>query len=377
MSDQKTVLILRSAIGVFGAERVILELAAGLKDSQYAPVIGVIENRHKSHAELISAARAARLPAVLFRCRKPFDLKTALEIRSYIKQNHIAIIHPHGYKANFYTLMSSAFIKIPRIATCHPWTETDYNIRARVYTFLDKTWLKKMDGVVAVSQEVRRELHKRLPEAKCEVIANGIDLQRFCLEKNGNSLRKSFEITGSDFLIGTIGRLVPEKGYQYLITAAKAICRKYPRVKFIVVGNGPLQSELEKLVADNDLGDKIQFSGIRGDIPELLSIMNLFVLPSVSEGVPMVLLEAMAAGKPVISTEVGDIPQIIRHGYSGWLIPPKNTEALAAAMEELIQDSNKAERLALAAREEVKNRFSAKNMASQYIHQYNLAMLHF
>lgn len=374
MPNQKTVLILRSAIGVFGAERVILELAAGLTDSEYAPVIGVIENRHPSHAELVSAARSAGLPTVLFPCRKPWDLRTVLEIRRYIKLNHIAIIHPHGYKANFYALMGSAFMKIPRIATCHPWTETAYNIKARIYTFLDKTWLKKMDGLAAVSEEVRQELRKRLPGVKCEVIPNGINLQRFCLEKTGNDLRKTFGLVGSDFLIGTIGRLVPEKGYHYLVAAAKTICRKYPAVKFIFIGDGPLRNDLEKIAAKNGLTDRIHFAGVRGDIPQLLSTMNLFVLPSISEGVPMVLLEAMAAGKPVIATEVGDMPRIIQHNYSGLLIPPQNTEALAAAMEELIQDSAKAQRLALAARQEVENRFSAKQMAGRYIQQYHRAL---
>lgn len=377
MSDQKTVLILRSAIGVFGAERVILELATGLKDSGFAPVIGVIENRHPSHAELASVARTAGLSAVLFPCRKPFDFKTVLEIRRYIKQNRVAILHPHGYKANFYALMSSAFMKISRIATCHPWTETSYSVKARIYTFLDKTWLKRMKRIVAVSEEVRQELQKRLPGAKCEVIPNGIDLQRFHLEKSGNDSRKTFGIAGSDYLIGTIGRLVPEKGHQYLIAAAKTLCRKHQNVKFIFVGDGPLRNDLEKMAAENDLAAIILFTGVRSDIPQLLSMMNLFVLPSVSEGLPMVLLEAMAAGKPVISTEVGDIPRIIRHNYSGLLIPPQDTEALTAAMEELIQDSAKAQRLALVARQEVENRFSAKQMAGQYIHQYKLAMSHF
>jgi len=365
---REKILMLRSSTGVFGAERVILELAKGLTNSKFQPIIGVLENKSTSWADLATAAEKSDFQVKAFKCRKPFDLRTALQIRKFIKEHQIATIHAHGYKANFYALMAVLFSKTSCVATCHPWTETDYSVKARLYTFLDKLWLKRMDDIVAVSGQVQQQLltHK----ITAEVIPNGIDIGRFNGHHKAGDLRDSFGFSKSDIVIGTIGRLVPEKGYTFLLNCAKNICKKYSNAKFIFIGDGPLRDQLQQQVEELGLQSNVIFFGIRDDIPAIISVMNIFVLSSISEGFPMVLLEAMAAGKAIVATSVGEIPGIIVDGQSGLLVPASDSDALTTAVDILLSDKQKIAELATAAREEVLAKYSSTRMAELYMKHY-------
>lgn len=365
---REKILMLRSSAGVFGAERVILELATGLAKTKFEPIIGVLENKSKSWAELATIAEKSGLQVNIFKCRKPFDFRTAVQIRKFIKKNQISAVHAHGYKANFYSLIATLFTEISCLATCHPWTETDYSFKARLYTFLDKLWLKRMDDVVAVSRQVRQQLltHK----ITAELIPNGIEIGRFNGLHKAGDLRDSFGFSKSDIVIGTIGRLVPEKGYTFLLNSAKSICKKYPNAKFIFIGDGPLRAKLQRQVEALSLQSNVIFLGKRNDIAGLFSVMDIFVLSSISEGFPMVLLEAMAAGKPIIATRVGEIPNIINGGDSGLLVPPQDSIALTSAIEIFLRDKQKANAMALAARNEVSVNYSSSQMALKYIEHY-------
>ncbi|NIR50943.1 glycosyltransferase family 4 protein [candidate division KSB1 bacterium] len=363
-------LLLRSAIGVFGAEQMMLELVHALCKSPFEPIIGVIENRNKFCTELARTAALSGLRSQVFKCSRPFDPRTAYQIRKFIQETCIDLVHAHGYKANFYALMGTLYSKIPCMATCHPWTETDYSLKARAYSFMDRIWLRKMDAVVAVSDEVRQQLSTHNQKTKVDVIPNGIDVDRFNgLEKDFN-LRRHLACSSSDLVIGAIGRLVPEKGHPFLIASAKAICEKYPHAKVLFVGDGPLRQQLERQVAELRLNSHVKFLGGRPDVPALLSVIDIFVLSSVSEGLPMVLLEAMAAAKPIVATAVGAIPKVISHHDSGLLVPPKDSQALTNAIEFFVKNQREAVRMASAARRMVLANYSSKHMAQKYLKHY-------
>jgi len=369
MGDATTynILMLRSPLGVFGAERVILELAQGLHETQFNPIIGVITNKSGGHQELAKASHELQFQTEIFDSAQPFDWKTVVQIRNYIKKNDIHIVHTHGYKANFYGLMATRFIRVPIIATCHPWTETDYSFKARLYTFLDKRWLKKMHRIIAISEEVRQKLPIRQPVA---VIPNGIDLSRFNGGRQVDTLRQQLGFSSSDILIGTIGRLVPEKGYRYLLESMHELCEAHNNIHLVIVGDGPLSKQLKQQVKDRKLEPRVSFLGIRNDTPELLSMMDIFAMTSLSEGLPMALLEAMAARKSVVATAVGAIPEIIRDGNSGMLVPPQDVGALTRALAHLIQNRKKAQEIGEKARKEVEMNYSSERMAQCYIEHY-------
>lgn len=367
---KKRVLFLRSAIGVFGAERMILELAQAISNRSYEPIIGVIENRHPLCWELVQTAQSYGLKSCKFKCKKPFDLNTVLQVRKYIFQNRINLIHTHGYKANFYGILGALNKNIPCLATCHPWTETHYNFRAKVYTFLDKMWLRRMNTVIAVSNEVKQQISNYGINSKIDVIINGINTGRFNGCKKNLILYKKLGYNSSDIIIGTIGRLIPEKGYHFLINSTKSLCSKLSNLKILFIGDGPLRTQLEAQVLNLKLNNCVKFLGVREDIPELLSLIDIFVLTSISEGTPMALLEAMAASKPIVTTSVGAIPQIIHHKVNGLLIPPRDTKALTSAIEYLITHPEEASRMATAAQQMILNKYSSKHMAEQYIQHY-------
>jgi len=372
MSDvfPKKILMLRSPLGVFGAERVILDLAQGLDNSGFEPVIGVVENKSGGQRELAKASAALQLRTEIFPCSSPFDWKTVLQIRNFVRDNGIDIVHAHGYKANFYGLMATRFTSIPVIATCHPWTETDYSFRARMYTFLDKFWLKRMDRVVAISEEVKQQLWSPQRNAVVDVIPNGIDLTRFNGKLQDRPLREQLGFESSNIIVGAVGRLVPEKGYSYLLESASRVCANHPQVRVVIVGDGPLRAQLTQQAAALNLQSKVSFLGVRDDTPALLSMMDIFVMCSISEGLPMALLEAMASSKPITATKVGAIPELINHGDSGLLVQPKDSEQLADALEQLIRNKQEARKMGEKARQDVFSKYSSTEMTRRYIEHY-------
>ena len=153
MSNLK-VLMLRSSTGVFGAEQVMLEIAKGVKELGITPVVGVLENSSDEWPALARRSRELNLETVEFHCRGAFDRQTISTIREYVKSEDIPLIHSHGYRSNFYSLLSAGANKAHCLATCYPWTNTDNGLKSKFSSFLNKTWLRKMDQIVAVSDEV-------------------------------------------------------------------------------------------------------------------------------------------------------------------------------------------------------------------------------
>ncbi len=372
MSRQK-ILILRSSAGVFGAERVVLELCKGLMDSPYQPIVGVLTNQDKRSIHLYEAARLENLPAEVFEAGGAFDRGAILQIREYIEANEVSIINCHGYKANVYAAGAAAFAKKILIATIHPWTETEYSWRAKFYTWLDKLVLRMFDERIAVSDNVLKMLKSQMPAARHTLIPNGIDTSRFLNigAKSRQQMRRLLNIPEDCFLIGTIGRFAPEKGYELFLEAAKQVREMMPNTRFVIVGDGELRETLVEKAAQFNLLEVLTFTGVRTDIPELLSAMDIYVLSSFSEGLPMVVLEAMATGKAVVATSVGDIPKLIQHNKTGVLVPPHSASALATALVNLLSQSELIQRLGIAAQRFVCENYDFKKMTQKYIERFN------
>jgi glycosyltransferase involved in cell wall biosynthesis len=362
--------MLRSSIGVFGAEQVILELARGLRKADIEPIIGVLENSSEFCRELAQKAQDLGLRAQIFPCRFPFDLATVVKIRKFIHENQVNLIHSHGYKSDFYALVGFHDRHIRRMATCHPWLETGISWRARFYTYLDKRLLKKFSQIVAISEEIKQEvLQAGIAPDKINLIENGIDLQRFS-RPAAVSRRRELSIPEKGLVIGTVGRLSPEKGHAVLLQAAKLIFESYPDLYILIVGDGPERGKLEMISRETGIARRVIFTGVRDDIEEMLSLMDIFVLPSHSEGLPMALLEAMAAGKPLAASGIGAISRLIDHRRSGLLVPPGDPQSLAEALKELIDNPSTALTYAAAAREAVRQRYSAEHMTRAYLKVY-------
>ena len=367
------VLILRSSSGVFGAERVVLELCKGLLDSPFQPVIGVITNRDERSILLYEAARSENLPAEVFESEGAFDRGAILRLREYIETNNVDIINTHGYKANVYAAGAAAFSKKIMIATIHPWTETEYSWRSKFYTWLDKLVLRMFDERIAVSENVLQILNTQMPAARHELIPNGIDTSRFAQtdEATRRQMREMLNVPEAGLLIGTIGRLAPEKGFDVFLEAAKQFHDIHPNSRFVIVGDGELREALTAKARQLNLQGVLTFTGVRADIPALLSAMDIYVLSSFSEGLPMVVLEAMAAGKAVVATSVGDVSMLIRNEKTGLLVPPNNAAALATALNTLATSQEKIRQYGAAAQQFVRTNYDLKKMTERYIERFN------
>jgi glycosyltransferase involved in cell wall biosynthesis len=366
----KKILQLHSSGGFFGAERVIAELSLVLRATRYQPVLGVFNNSSDSHLELVDFARQNGIENKIFDCRNAFDLRTIFELRDFIKQNDIDIVQTHGYKSNFYALFSTLFLKVPVLATCHPWIKTSR--RGRNYARVDAIFLKKFKRIIAISLDVRTELiQSGISKQKIAIIDNGINVDKFDDVHDLDEMWRKFAIPSGRKIVGTVGRLDFEKGHRIMVLAAQRVLKHVPNAFFILAGDGSLRDDLKNLAKELGIQDHLLFPGIVDDIPRVMALFDVFVLPSLTEGLPMALLEAMAAKKPIITSKVGSIPQVLENGGCGILVKPGDPDLLAGEIVNLLLNSEKAQKLSAAAYQRVKNCYSSRKMAAEYMEVYD------
>ncbi len=272
----------------------------------------------------------------------------------------IDVLHSHNYKSNFYALFSTWLHK-PRpalIATNHLWAGKSF--RERVYQLLDALWLRMFDQVAAVSDKIRDDMAVfGIPNIL--VIYNGIDVDDPDFGCTHSADRENASVT-----IGNIGRMTLQKAQDDLITAFSKCATEFPNLRLKIVGDGPERIQLKKLIDRLQLGRSVSLLEPMDRIRQLYRSFDMFVLPSRDEGLPMVLLEAMAAGVPVIASSVGAIPSVINHGKNGILVESGNQHELVAAIACMTRDQNLRERLGTVGRETVRTRYSSLAMAREY-----------
>ncbi len=362
------ILHLISSRGLYGAERVTLDLCKGLKRNGCESIIGVIRNSRNPHVEVGDEARKNAIDTVIFPCDARLDVGLIFRIRGYAEKSDVRLLHCHGYKSNFYGLLARPK-NVPIVATNHNWLASHWRLRA--YRRFDSLLIRYFTRIIAVSEGVKKEmLRYGVPKEKIRVIDNGVDLTRFGDTVSSTAIREEFGIKEGAPVIGTVGNLGPEKGHVYLLQAAKEIVNRVKSVKFIFVGEGRLRTYLEHEASEFGIRDHVIFAGFRTDIPSLLSAMDIFVLPSVTEGLPMVLLEAMAAKKAVVATRVGAVSKVVDN-ESGILVEPRDVAGLQKAILSLLTSREKRDTYASAGHDTVRTHFSSERMSSEYIALYN------
>ncbi len=354
---------------IYGSGRVILELSKALKKVYSChSVIGVINRSCNSPIEILEEARANGLESVNFPDSGKLNLKLLHLIKKFINDNNINLLHCHGYKSNFYGLIAAGR-KIPKVTTNHNWLKSHWKLK--IYCAIDAFLIRYFDCVVAVSEQIKKEMMGYLiPGKKISVIDNGIDLDRFKKSDSDIKIKKEFGLK-DEVIVGAVGSLGFEKGHIFLLMAARKVIDINKNVKFLIVGEGSLRKQLEAKALSLGIQDNVIFAGYRCDIPELFSAMDIFVLPSVIEGLPMVLLEAMAANKPIIASNVGAIPKIITNGKSGILTNPGDIDELAQWIVKLTNVGDEKKEMAQTGYNKVKKMFSAEIMAANYMSLYN------
>jgi len=377
------VLQLISSSGFFGADNVLIELSKELQHTDFSPIIGVFENAQNPHLEVAEEAKREGFPVTIFPCNGRLDFRTILLIRRFLEQQQINIIHTHGYKSNLYALAASLSKKASLVTTCHNWLGDDPKMR--FYARLDKFFLSRFDRIIAVSDSVKQDiLNHNISPKKVLAIHNGIEIDRFDNKENENGLRRGLGIDENCKVIGTVGRLSEEKGHIHLLKASEKVLKEYPKVVFLIVGDGPLRRHLEakscelatELISSGTGCSKtpLIFTGVRSDMPAIYSLMDVFVLPSLTEGLPMVLLEAMASMLPVVATRVGDVPAVVKDNETGLLIEPGDEKGIKESLVYLLKNPEIARDMGEMGCKKVKEHYSSKKMAREYIDIYNEAL---
>ena len=224
------------------------------------------------------------------------------------------------------------------------------------------------DAFVAVAEPHGRYLvsNEGCPERKVRVIINGVDVERFHPRWPAPNLREELKLPEDAPVVGIVAALRPEKRHDLFLRSAQKIRRALPQTHFLVVGDGPRRKELENLANRLSLGDCVHFTGTREDVPQVLSLFDVFLLTSEMEANPVSILEAMATEKPAVAPNVGSIPETVEHGKTGFLFEPCDTDAAAAHVVELLQNPQDASRMGLAARENVIVNWSVERMVEGY-----------
>lgn len=370
MEQKIKVLQLISSAGFFGAEKVILSLAKRCNTMGINCTVGIFHNRHSPNLEIARKASEQNIETVIFDCKGKFDIHLIRKLRCFLREREISVVHSHGYKTNFYALFCALNTGVKKVATCHNWVGESKKMI--LYKRLDQLLLTYFDTVVAVSRSLQKEMVKNMiPEKKIKIIPNGIEINEYCSYRDTFALKDSFGITQDECVIGTVGRLTEEKGHIFLLNAFAQIVSEIPKVKLIIVGDGPLRESLTRMAANLHINENVIFCGKRDDISSLLRIMDVFVLPSLTEAMPLALLEAMASERPVVASSVGEIPYMVENGVSGLLVHPADTAQLKLAIIRLLKDRKFASMLAHECAKTVSERYTAERMARDYFRCYN------
>lgn len=264
--------------------------------------------------------------------RRQFSFSVLRRLAQLARERGIPILHSHGYKSNAHCLLAARHERCRWVSTLHMWTE--HNLLDKIYTTIDQIMLRYADRCITVSEQSKvRAVQKGIPQDRIEVVHNWIDVRGY--------IRKASAAVPNDILsekqagrtlILTAGRLSPEKGLRFLLLTLKKVANIHPQVLCLIAGDGPSHSYLVREVQRLGLGDYVKLLGHRPDLPAIMRLVDWFVLPSLREGLPLVLLEAFALSKPVIATAVGGVPEVVVDGVNGWLVPPRDTTALAEAL---------------------------------------------
>jgi len=275
------------------------------------------------------------------------------------------LLHLHLAVSSAVGNMVAAVTHTPMVCTdvSADWLKKSQPFLSRIIPHLRIDLAERFAKIIAVSSHVRRRIvdNVRVPANKVVVIPNGVEAEEFA----NVPLSPFFErcTIGPEVpIIGTVGRMVPEKGHKFLVQAAALLIAKHPDLRLVIVGDGPLRLAIANQAFALRIGSHVMLAGRRKDVSGFLGRFDVFVLPSIDDDMPLVLLEAMAARRPIVATRVGSIPEVVRHGATGLLVPPAAPQALADAIEKLLTDRRCANQVATMAQRVVREDYSAEEM---------------
>jgi len=347
-----------------GAEKAMVDLVTNLDRDRFDPEV-ICLTRGGPYEEHL---RRANVPCRILGKRRKFSLGVIRTLARHLREGRFDLVHTWMFTANAFGRAAARRAKTPVVIASERCEDV---WKKWVHRAIDRHYTKHTDLVLANAEAVKRFCVERigLPAERIEVIPNGIDLSPYaCADAAGVAAAKRGELELADGqpVVGTVGRLAPQKGLDYLIPAMKRVREEFPDAVLLLAGEGPERARLEALARSEGLAGAVRFLGLRMDVPELLRAFDVFVLASTFEGMPNVVLEAMACGRPVVATAVSGTPEVVVEGETGLLVPPRRPEALASAMIDILREPSRARSMGRAGRQRIEERFTLQQVVRRY-----------
>ncbi|HEX7090795.1 MAG TPA: glycosyltransferase family 4 protein [Longimicrobiales bacterium] len=371
----RRVALLLESDGPGGAEMMVLQLAEELRRRGHSICfIGPANGCGWLGGEF----RKAGFDTESFSLRRPLDLGCLRDLVRIFRQRSIEVAHCHEFTMAVYGTAAARVTRIGSVVTMHGGKHA---LGARRRRMALRWAFRHSGGVVAVSEASRAELLATLgePRGGIHVVRNGI---RFVPGAHGDGVRRELGATHDESVIVAVGNLYPVKGHLVLLKALAVLRELHPELKWRLAiagtdgfggtagGEGPA---LRRFAEEHGLSDRLHLLGFRTDVPDLLAAADIFAMPSLSEGLPMAMLEAMFAGKAIVASAVGGIPEVITHEEEGLLVPPGDPDGLATALARLLRDEALRRAIGNEARRRAEEAFSIEAMANEYERAYRVA----
>jgi glycosyltransferase involved in cell wall biosynthesis len=347
------VLHLIGSLAAGGAERNLYYLGPHFKTSRFHHSICCMMSRGEFAEEL----EWAGVEIFELGYRRRYFLNTVLRLADLLRRQNIALLHTHLFEPGLVGRLAAWLAGTPVIIT-HEHGKTLW--KKSYHHLFERLALWRTDIRIVVSEDIRdlRKQREGTPDHKLILIENAVDPERFDVDEETRSRVRRDLGVDDFFVVGTVGRLVPAKAYDPFLEAARRLTATNSRMKFLMVGDGSLRADLEARARDLGLEGSVLFLGSRTDIPELLAAMDLYLITSAREGLPISLIEAMLAARPIVSTAVGGIPEALTDGETGLLVESGNAGAITGAVSGLMGQPERREAMGRAAREQALLRYS-------------------
>ncbi|WP_419174470.1 glycosyltransferase [Desulfosediminicola sp.] len=361
--------------GMYGAENVVINLSREMMTTGcYRPIVGCIVPKAGTKVDLHIAAQRNGLDSHIYTINNYLLFRDLPRFARSLKKHKIDLIHSHGYKASVFAFCAKLLNGIPVIATCHLWfADTKQPLKKRLMIALEKLIYRTFPIIVAVSEDIKRMLvDSGVNERQIRIVHNGIVLSDHVTLpfSDKQRLKEQLGLGEKDICVFNVGRLTAQKGQDSLIYAAGYVKGINTQVKFYIAGEGTLRESLQEKINTLELGDTVHLLGFRDDIPNLLQVADLFVLPSLDEGMPIALLEAVANRVPVLTTAVGDIPKLIVADKTGIILSSNEPVSLGKEILTILDDHQKQQALVEQAWDRFISSFSSQTMSKHYHYLY-------
>ncbi|AHI27766.1 glycoside hydrolase [Marinobacter similis] len=359
--------------GLYGAERMLLTLVGEQVARGLSPLILSVGESAADDKPLEVEARRLGLPVKAWRMAPGFNLRESWSIIRWARREQYQLMHSHGYKFNVLMgIWPEALRKIPLMTTLHGYVRASRFTKSWFYEALDRLVLGQMRQVVLVSEAIRFQIPGRIARSnRVSVVMNGLNTEsvRHQATQSLGAELDDFLVNGHPVILG-VGRLSPEKGFDRLIGAFRILLSHYPEAQLVIVGEGKQRDALEQQVAESKLSDHVCFPGYIEQVAALMKRTSVLCIPSLTEGLPITLLEAMSLGVPVVASDVGEISNVLGDQKGGIVFRYESPSALAEMLVAAIEDRNNTSARARWSEQRVEQAFSGHAMMEHYLKIY-------